>query len=138
MSEFKLRNKPKTPTMPKSIEYDVGDYIGFADMVRLMEEFKEEHSDRHPEDMYVQVDALDYSSCIMLCAPPESQKDYEAKLEAYKMDLKSYKRWQATHKKEIEKAKVKKKKDVAKRKLERTKKRLSKEMDDVVAKLEKA
>ena len=74
---------------------------------------------------------------IFLTVPPPSQKDYEKKHLAYKINLKAYKAWQGANKTQIDKHKVAEKKARAKRKLRRSMERLTKELEGVEAKLAK-
>ncbi len=56
MAEFKMRNRPKKPTAPKHITFEVGDDVTFGYMLECIEKFKSENPDRNPRDMMVEVD----------------------------------------------------------------------------------
>ncbi len=139
MAKFKMKNRPKKPTPPEHVSFEVGNYVTVGWMLECIEKFKIEHPDRTPREMMVETESCDYEGTRMfLTAPPQSQTTYEAMLMTYKVELKAYQMWQQKHKKEIEKAKAVKKKETVKRKLERTKERLEKEMTEVNHKLAKA
>ncbi len=140
MSKFKMRPRPKKPTEPRTITFEVGCYVTLGYMLECIEKFKTENPDRSEREIMLTIDDTNWgeNNTIVLSAPPQSQRDYEAKLEAYKLDLKAYKSWQKSHEKEINKWKLAEKKKAAKRKLKRSQDRLVKELAVVEAKLEKA
>ena len=132
MATFKMRNRPKKPTEPEHVSFEVGNYVTVGYMLECIEKFKTENPDRTPRDMMVEGESCEYEGTrVFLTAPPQSQTSYEATLMTYKVELKAYQMWQQKHKKEIEKAKVVKKKETAARKLERTQVRLKKELEEV-------
>ncbi len=139
MSSFKMRNRPKKPTEPKTISFEVGKYVALEYLLECVEKFKEEHPDRNPKEILVTVEETAWAGMsVFLEAPPRSQREYEAKQEAYKLELKAYKSWQDGHAPEIQKHKAVKKKATAKTKLKRTQERLNKELAAVEVKLGKA
>ncbi|KKL23674.1 hypothetical protein LCGC14_2422990, partial [marine sediment metagenome] len=136
MAKFKMKNRPKKPTDPQHVSFEVGNYVTVGYMLECIEKFKTEHPDRTPREMMVEGESCEYEGTRMfLTAPPQSQTTYAGMLQLYKVELKAYQMWQQKHKREIEKAKVVKKKETAMRKLERTKLRLEKEMTEVNHKL---
>ncbi len=138
MSKFVMKNRPKKPTEPTHVNYEVGNYVSVGYMLECIEKFKIENPDHTPRDMTVEAESCTYEGTRMfLTGPPPSQKDYEAKHLTYKIELKAYQMWQKKHKKEIEKHKAAKKKATAKRKLENTMVRLNKELEAVESKLAK-
>ena len=138
MAKFKTKNRPKKPTEPEHVSFEVGNYVTVGYLLECIEKFKIENPDHTPRDMMMEAESCSYEETRMfLTAPPPSQKEYELKHLAYKIKLKAYKVWQQKHKKEIEKAKAVKKKETAVHKLERTKTRLEKEMTEVNHKLAK-
>jgi hypothetical protein len=140
-SKFKMRPRPKKPSEPRTITFQVGSYVTLGYMNECVEKFKAENPDRSEREIMLSVETMecwreDYT--IILSAPPQSQRNYEAKLNEYKLELKAYKSWQKAHEKEIDKHKIKEKKAAAKRRLNRTLERLSKEIEKVEAKLVKS
>jgi hypothetical protein len=137
---FKMRARPKKPTQPRTITFEVGCYVTLGYFNECVEKFKTENPDRSEREIMLAIEDTDWdhNTAIVLSAPPQSQRDYEAKVDAYKIELKAYKMWQGSHEVEIDKHKVKEKKAAKKRKLKRTQERLVKEMAAIEAKLEKA
>jgi hypothetical protein len=139
MSKFVMKKRPKKPTKPRTISYEVGNYVTLGYMKECIEKFKTENPDRSEREIMLNIEETYWGGfTICLEAPPESQRGYEAKLEEYKIQLKEYKVWQEAHPEQITKYRENQKKKAAKTKLERTKERLAKEMAAVEAKLEKA
>ena len=138
MSKFVMKQRPKKPTEPRTVRYEVGNYVTLGYMQECIEKFKTENPDRSEREIMLNVEETYWHGgfSIYLEAPPQSQRDYEAKLEAYKIELKQYKGWQQAHTEQITKYRENKKKRAAKTKLQRTKERLEKEMAAVEAKLE--
>jgi hypothetical protein len=139
MSRFKMRPRPKKPTEPRTITFEVGCYVTLGYMLECVEKFKAENPDRSEREIMLAIEDTSWGedNTIVLNAPPQSQRDYEAKLEEYKLELKAYKSWQKSHEKEIDKWKAAEKKRAAKRKLTRTLERLNNEIEKVEAKLVK-
>jgi hypothetical protein len=139
MSKFKMRTRPKKPSEPASVSYEVGDHVSVGYLLECIEKFKAENPGRSEREITLEIEHEWHDGYgIYLVAPPETYRAYEKKLAEYKLDLKAYQSWQKAHPKEIEKHKAAQKKATAKRKLARTKDRLVKEMAAVEAKLEKA
>ncbi len=139
MSKFEMRPRPKRPTLPRHVTFEVGGYVTLGYLHECVEKFKTENPGRSEQEIMLSIENEDYcDSRIYLNAPPESHRGYEKKLEAYQIELKSYKMWKGKYEVEIGKCKAVEKKKVAKRKLKRTEDRLIKEMEAVKAKLEKA
>jgi hypothetical protein len=139
MSSFKMRPRPKKPTEPRPISYEIGDSVTVGYLLECVEKLKLENPDRSDNQIRLQIEHEWHDGYgIYLVAPPVAYRVYEEKLAAYKLDLKAYQSWQKAHPKEIEKEKAKQKKATAKRKLKRIEDRLNKELDAVKAKLEKA
>ncbi len=139
MSKFVLKNRPKKPQAPTHVTYPVGNWISLSHFLECVEKFKNEWPDMNPAHIGVEAEHDDYEGArIYLEAPPASFGNYEEKIDKYRVEYKAYKAWQIKHKKEILKAKEEQKIKAAKHKLERTKDRLTKEMEEVDAKLEKA
>ena len=141
MSSFKMRTRPKKPTQPQTITFEVGSCVTLEYLLEHVEKFKAENPDRSPKEIMLEIEETDWHdrrANILLSVPPQSQKSYEAKVEAYKLDVKAYKSWQKGHEKEIDLWKVAEKKKAAKRKLKWTQKRLNKELAAVEVKLGKA
>ena len=138
MAKFKMKNRPKKPTDPQHVTFEVGNYVTLEYMLGCVEKFKIENPDHNPRDIMIEAESCSYEGTrIFLTALPPSQKEYKLKHLAYKIELKAYTVWQQKHKKEIEKAKAVKKKKTATRKLERIKIRLEKETTEVNHKLAK-
>ncbi len=139
MSSFKMRPRPKKPTEPRTETFEVGCHVTLGYLLECVEKFKTENPDRSDREIMLCTEETDWHGwTIMLEVPPQSQREYEAKLQAYKIEVKAYKMWQGKHEVEIDKHKIKEKKAAAKRKLKRTQERLAKEMAAIEAKLEKA
>ncbi len=139
MSKFKMRPRPKKPTKPRHVTFEVGAHVTLGYLHECVEKFKTENPGRSEQEIILSIEEGDYSCySIYLNAPPESHRGYEKKLEAYQIELKSYKMWQGKYEVEIGRCRAAEKKKVAKRKLKRTEDRLIKEMAAVKAKLEKA
>lgn len=139
MSEFKLRNRPKKPSVSTSVQHYIGNYVSVEYLLECIEEFKTKYSERDLTMMRLEADCNyeEKEVYVYLLLPPHSYKEYERKLLDYKVAIKEYQEWQKKYKKQIEKAKVEKRKKIAKNKLERTKIRLAKEMEEVKSKLER-
>jgi hypothetical protein len=140
MAAFKMRPRPRKPTEPQTITFEVGGFVTLGYFLECVEQFKTENPDRSPREIMLNIEEKDWGCprwTIVLEAPPQSQAAYEKKLEEYKIEFKAYKMWQKAHEKEIDKHKIKAKKATAKRKLKRTQERLKKEMAAIEAKLEK-
>jgi hypothetical protein len=135
-----MRPRPKKPSEPATITFEVGCYVTLGYMLECIEKFKVENPDRSEREIMLAIEDTNWgeNNTIVLSAPPQSHAAYEVDLAAYKLDLKAYQSWQKSHEKEIDKWKVAEKKKVAKRKLKRTQERLTKEMAAIEAKLEKA
>ena len=138
MAKFKMMSRPKKPTEPIHISYELGNYMSIGYVLECIEKFKIENPDHTPIDMQMEAEYDSYDGTrIYLTSPPPSQKDYEKKHLAYKIELKAYQMWQKKNKKDIEKAKAVKKKETAERKLKLTIERLEKDMSTAKAKLAK-
>ncbi len=145
MSKFEMRPRPRKPTQPKHVTFEVGSRVTLGYLHECVEKFKTENPGRSEQEIMLSIEQEGYScdsiysyDSIYLNAPPESHRGYEKKLEAYQIELKSYKMWQGKYEVEIGRCRAAEKKKVAKRKLKRTEDRLIKEMAAVKAKLEKA
>jgi hypothetical protein len=138
MSKFVMKNRPKKPTEPRTIYFEVGDYVTLGYFTECVEKFKAENPDRSPKQIMLSVEEGYEGYVLQLEATPQSQMDYEATLQTYKVELQAYESWRVKHKKEIEKWKAAGKKVIAKRKLEKRMVRLAKELEEVEAKLVKA
>jgi uncharacterized protein YdiU (UPF0061 family) len=136
MSKFKMRNRPKKPSEPSRVTFEVGDWVSVGYMLECIEKFQAENPGSTTREMMVETEQRDYHEMvIVLTAPAQSQQDYEADLQSYKIDHKAYKAWQEKHKVEIAKAKVVAKEKRAQTKLETTRARLLAELEKVENKL---
>lgn len=138
MSKFVMKTRPKKPTQPTSVQYEVGECVSLAYLNECVEKFKTENPGLIKSSINVEVEE-NWSEgwYIFLTAPPESYNIYLTKLNQYNITLKEYKEWQKKNKKSIETHKARNKTATAKRKLERTRERLMKEMKGVESKLAK-
>lgn len=139
MSKFVMKNRPKKPTEPWHVSFEIGNYVTLGRVLECIEKFKEENPNCIDREIMLEAEYTNYDGVVMLItAPPTSQCIYEANLQKYKVELNAYQIWQKKHKKEIEKHKAAEKKATAKRKLENTMVRLAKELEDTETKLRKA
>ena len=138
MAKFEMKTRPKKPTQPSHESFELGNYVSMAYMLECIEKFKNENPDHTPSDMMVEAYDDDYDGPrMLLTSPPPSQKEYEAKHQAYKLALKTYQMWQKANKPQIDKHKAAEKKATAKRKLLRRMESLTKELEGVEGKLAK-
>ncbi len=139
MSKFVMKNRPKKPTEPRSVQYEVGNLVSLGYLNECVEKFKTENPGLIESGISLEVEQNWFEGWyIFLTAPPESYNIYEKKLMAYKVELKAYQMWQKKHKTQIVKAKATEKKATAKRKLMRTMERLNKELEATESKLAKS
>ena len=138
MAKFKMRNRPKKPAKPEETTKDVGNYVTLGYLLECAEKFKIENPGRTNREIMIETMDCEYTGArIFLSVPPQSFSIYEADLETYKIELKSYKAWQVQYKTQIEKHTAAEKKAITKRKLLRRMESLTKELEGVEGKLAK-
>ncbi len=136
MVEFKLRNRPKKPKGPSSLELSMDVRISLVDLYAKVKEFLEKNRGIGESDIILEAEwGLDDYPVLCLSAPNKSLRCYSDALDQYKLDLKEYKFWQLQNQEEIEDFKTSEKKRIAHDKLLRAKVRIEKEMVEIEAKL---
>ena len=100
MSKFVMKNRPKKPTEPRHVNYEMGNYLSLEYMQECIDAFKKENPEVDSKDITIEAKENEYNSAVIyLTAPPESRTLYDAKLQTYRIELKAYKVWQEKHKK---------------------------------------
>ena len=134
MSEFKMRTRPKKPSEPETVYFNVGCYVTLAYLNECVRKFIDNNG-LDERDVMVEADEGCDGYTIELHSVPASMVEYEVLVDLYKVELASYKRWAAAHTKEIEKHKEEMKVVRKRNKLERTRDRLTAELAAVEGKL---